>query len=80
MYLFHCLKLLPQVDHEMRDGLEHKIERELVNDLRARALSNDSAGEAVPNPILNNGNELRSRNPASTSAAAAAAAAMDNNL
>jgi hypothetical protein len=59
----------------MRDGLEHKIERELVNDLRARAVSHDSAGENVPNPILNAGNELRSRNPAATSAAA-----MDNNI
>lgn len=49
-----------QVDHEKRDGLEHKIERELVNDMRMRTMSQDSAGELIPNPLIV-GNELRSR-------------------
>jgi len=60
------------VDHEMRDGLEHKIERNLVNDLRARAMSSDSA-ESTNNPIIAP-NELRSRN----SAAAASVGSMND--
>ena len=50
----------------MRDGLEHKIERNLVNDLRARAMSSDSA-ESTNNPIIAP-NELRSRNSAAAAA------------
>lgn len=50
----------------MRDGLEHKIERELVNGDRARAISQDNeaplspTGGDVVNPIIAK-NELRSR-------------------
>lgn len=58
---------LIQVDHEKRDGLEHKIERELVNDLRNRALSQDSAGDEAQSPIHKN--ELRSRNVGASSTA-----------
>lgn len=54
-----------QVDHEMRDGLEHKIERELVNSDRARAASLEgepplSPSGGVMNPIVMK-NELRAR-------------------
>lgn len=40
------------VDHEERDGLEHKVERELVR---------GSVGEVTESPLRLNGSELRSR-------------------
>jgi hypothetical protein len=66
-----------QVDHEKRDGLEHKIERELVNDLRARTLSNDggSVMEEAHSPVHKS--ELRARN---TAAAGAGANTNENNI
>ena len=45
-----------QVDHEKRDGLEHKIERELVTG----SLKEVVEGETTINPVVSN--ELRARN------------------
>jgi hypothetical protein len=77
--LLICAQSIPlsyQVDHEKRDGLEHKIERELVNDLRARTLSNDggSVMEEAHSPVHKS--ELRARNIG----AAAGANTNENNI
>jgi len=45
------------VDHEKRDGLEHKIERELVTgSLKGEVVE----GDTTVNPVV--ANELRARN------------------
>jgi len=54
-----CLaSFMVQVDHEKRDGLEHKIERELVTGALKDVVILDS--DNTVNPVLFQ-NELRSR-------------------
>ena len=54
-FIFYFVK---QVDHEKRDGLEHKIERELVTGALKDVVVLDN--DTTVNPVLFQ-NELRSR-------------------
>ena len=68
------------MDHELRDGLEHKIERELANDLRARTHSHDSSGDGSSAlSVSPRKNELRSR-PNAVATSSSVGVLNDNNI
>lgn len=53
--------MIVQVDHQRRDGLEHKVERELVLSSKIKGASADEAFDAEGNSPSKKEFELRSR-------------------
>eukprot|EP01041_Mallomonas_annulata_P014581 gene14581-31042_t len=59
--LQHKLEGLADVDHLTRDGLEHKVERELVRGAYAALLTDNITSTTTTNPLDPNSEGLRSR-------------------